>query len=1791
MDPTAHPPVDRTFSFGPFNLVPARQLLLRDGTPVRLGSRALSILTALVERPGELVSRDELMAAAWPKLFVHESNLKVNMANLRRSLGDTQREPTYVATVIGRGYRFVAPVEIGAPANSQKSAEPGGANLSRLPAPREIVGRDEEIARIVAELRKRQHVTVVGAGGIGKTTVAIAAAQALEAEYPDGACFVDLSTFDDPTLLPSALAAALGIRGSADDMLTAVIDHLGQRQMLVLLDNCEHVLPAAAIFARRFAASVGRSRLLATSRQPLGTFAERIIRMDPLKVPDAVDGLTIEEAMRFPAMGLFARRAAEWAGYELVQSDCAAVAQICRSLDGIPLAIELAAANMVDRTAAQLGAMLDQHLGFQNRRIQGQPARHETLLATIDWSYKLLPQNEAIVLRIVSVFASWFDPVEAAAVAEPTDIGPVDVTICLGSLVAKSLLAAEVGGASLRYRLLDSTRRYALERLREDPMESDVRLRHAENVLAIFEQSEREWERHETDGWTGRYLERLPDLRAVLAWAFGLGRCTALGARLVKASLPFWFAVALLSEALTWVEDALNHAEDSSGDLTKTKLACTRAWLLEYARKGLAETENAWLHAISLARRSGDVGCQLDALVGLAFHSMTIGDLAESAKWLNEVRELSPRHQNWSAAPEGERLLAWLKVHTGELAESRQILDRMVARYPRPNSEAGLAGFRIDPYIWTRWYLPLCTWLMGQPDYAATVAREGVNVAGEVRNFLAQSSALTMGALLVAFFSGDQDALAAHLAQLQSIRRQRTSAVWIYYERFFAAVLKDLRGDASAAADMQAAIRSLLESNLRLRIGMCFGVLADMLARQGRIAEADDAIARAIQYQVRQNERWCRPELLRIKASILGRTGQHSAMEATLHDALKEARAIGALSFELRVANDLAAHYLGLDRRDDAVQLLLPIFRRFSEGFGTKDLVVASHLLERMGVASASPDRNVEPGGANLSRLPPAQEIVGRDEEIARIVAELRKRQHVTVVGAGGIGKTTVAIAAAQALEADYSDGACFVDLSTFDDPTLLPSALASALGIRGKADDMLTAVIDYLGQRQMLVLLDNCEHVLPAAAIFARRFAASVGRSRLLATSRQPLGTFAEHVVRLDPLTLPGTTDGLTIGEATRFSALDLFARRAAEWAGYELVDSDCAAVAQVCRLLDGLPLAIELAAANMADHSAAELGAMLDEHLGFQNWRNDGQPARHETLLATIDWSYKLLPQNEATLFRIVSVFASAFDPIEVAAVAEPTAIGPVDVTICLGSLVAKSLLTAEVVGAGLRYRLLDSTRRFALERLREDPIEGDVRLHYAERVLAIFEQSEREWERKETDGWTGRYLDRLPDLRAVLTWAFGPGRSPDLGVRLVKASLPFWFAVALMSEALTRVEEALNHAESTSDDLLKTRLACSRGWILLYSRSRTSQIEVAWLAAISLARRAGDAGYLLDALAGLAHYYLDTGRIPEGAKRVNEYGELAAGHQNWSLEGLRALAWLKVHTGELAEGRQILDSMAARYPRPNSEAASQRASAPLASFRIHPYIGARYYLPLCAWLMGQREYAAVLAREAFDVAGKTRHLVAQANALGFAALPVALLNRDVDALSAYLEQLQFIHRQGPPGRWTYAEQFFTAALKDLRGDPDAVADLQAATRSLVENNFLREIGMWLGVLADALARQGRTEEASDVISKAMQYRERWCRSELLRIKASILRRTGQHATIEPTLHDALKEARAIGALSFELKVANDLAAHYLDLSRRDDAVQLLRPIFRRFSEGFGTKDLVVASQLLKRMGVATD
>jgi DNA-binding winged helix-turn-helix (wHTH) protein len=248
------------YCFGLFRLFPERQLLLLRNQPVKLGGRSFELLRLLVQRRGSLVRKEELVAAAWPNTFVHESNLKVNINSLRRSLGDVLTSPVYIATVSGQGYRFVAPVEIG---QSELDGEGIGTvfgDMAELPPQQDIVGRDSVIAGLLANVREDVHVTLVGAGGVGKTTIAVAAARALEADYPDGVCFVDLSTTDNPALVPVALAGALGLRGDHGDPLGAAIAYIEQRRMLVVLDNCEHVLPAATILARGLAAGRGGSR-------------------------------------------------------------------------------------------------------------------------------------------------------------------------------------------------------------------------------------------------------------------------------------------------------------------------------------------------------------------------------------------------------------------------------------------------------------------------------------------------------------------------------------------------------------------------------------------------------------------------------------------------------------------------------------------------------------------------------------------------------------------------------------------------------------------------------------------------------------------------------------------------------------------------------------------------------------------------------------------------------------------------------------------------------------------------------------------------------------------------------------------------------------------------------------------------------------------------------------------------------------------------------------------------------------------------------------------------------------------------------------------------------------------------------------------------------------------------------------------------------------------------------------------------------------------------------------------
>ena len=455
-------------SFGPFRLLAAQRLLLDGEKPVRLGSRAFDILTSLVERPGEVVGKEELIARAWPQTFVEELNLKIQVSALRRALGDGQGGHRYVVTVPGRGYNFVAPVRPEEPSRAPPPTTVASPALHNLPcAVTRMIGREEAVAALVSRPSHPRLVTIVGPGGIGKTTVALAVAEHMITSYEDGVWLVDLAPLGDPRLVLGAVATVLGLEIRAEDSLPNLVGGLRDKRMLLLLDNCEHVIDAAASLVAAVLSGAPGVNIMATSREPLGVVGEREYRLGPLSCPEPSSKLTAADAAVFPAVQLFVERVtAIVEDFALTDANAPLVVEICRRLDGLPLAIEFAAPRVAVLGVEGLAARLDDSLPLLVARRRAALPRHQTMRAVVDWSYGLLSEDEQLFFRALGIFSGGFTVEAAAAVvidpAAKTCMGAIDR---LADLVAKSLVVADVSGAKPRFRLLDTTRAYATEKL------------------------------------------------------------------------------------------------------------------------------------------------------------------------------------------------------------------------------------------------------------------------------------------------------------------------------------------------------------------------------------------------------------------------------------------------------------------------------------------------------------------------------------------------------------------------------------------------------------------------------------------------------------------------------------------------------------------------------------------------------------------------------------------------------------------------------------------------------------------------------------------------------------------------------------------------------------------------------------------------------------------------------------------------------------------------------------------------------------------------------------------------------------------------------------------------------------------------------------------------------------------------------------------------------------------------------------------------------------------------------
>ena len=468
--------------FGPFRLDPV-QRVLRDGDKaLRLGSRAFEILLMLAERAGEVVSKNELIARVWPGSIVQDATLRVHIAALRKALGDGDSGIRYVENFSGRGYRFVAHVirrqetaASGTPAFATTWADNVLAPLTR------IEGRAQVIGKLAARIPQRRLVTICGPGGMGKTTVAMAVADELSCAYEHGVRFVDLALLTDPQLVAPTLASTLGLATLAEDPMPGILAFLRDKSMLILLDNCEHLVEAATSLAEKVLQGAPNVHLLATSREPLRAESEYVHRLAPLESPEPSGTLSRADALAFPAIRLFVERAiASLDTFELHDADILFVTQICHELDGNPLAIELAAARVELLGVRGLAARLDDCLQLLTKGRRTALPRHRTLRATLDWSHGLLSASEQITLRRLALFPGSFDMESASAVAADERIHAVDVFDNVTNLVAKSLLTSDATGEQVRYRLLDTTRVFALEKLRNSNELAEIKGRHAE---------------------------------------------------------------------------------------------------------------------------------------------------------------------------------------------------------------------------------------------------------------------------------------------------------------------------------------------------------------------------------------------------------------------------------------------------------------------------------------------------------------------------------------------------------------------------------------------------------------------------------------------------------------------------------------------------------------------------------------------------------------------------------------------------------------------------------------------------------------------------------------------------------------------------------------------------------------------------------------------------------------------------------------------------------------------------------------------------------------------------------------------------------------------------------------------------------------------------------------------------------------------------------------------------------------------------------------------------------------
>ncbi|MFT7773592.1 ATP-binding protein [Roseateles sp.] len=924
------------FRFGAFVLDCGTRRLLEEGQPIRLGSRAIAILQVLLEQPGEVLSRRELLDRVWPHTVVVDANLTVHIGALRQALGDGRPGRRFIVNIQGRGYSFVAPVEVdrGAALLAVRTE----AVQHNLPLQlTHLVGRSALIADLAASVTSHRMTSLIGPAGIGKTQLSLNVAHQMLPHFPHGVWVVELAAVEDPMLVASALAEVLWLGVRSDDPVPGLIAALQQRRTLIVLDNCEHLIDSIATLADALLRGTTDVHLLITSRETLRIQGEQIKRIAPLEMPPENGRPSSKEALGFSAVQLFVERAtAALPDFELSDADAPFACAICRKLEGMPLAIELAAARVEALGVRTLAERLDDRLKLLTGGRRSALPRHKTLTAALEWSYRLLAPEEQKGLRGLAVFAGGFT-LEAAQ--EVAGLAAEEVV----KLVDRSLVVVEVGDCDARFRLLQTTRAYTLDRL-EEAGETDSQSR----KHAAFWGGE--LQRHgDVPGGRLRelFVADVDNIRAALHWAFSESGDDALAVKLAAGSAQLWIELSLLAEAGRWSRRAIAFMQPGQFPAGEMLLHSALGLSLLYTEGVSEEAAAALRRARELSNGAGDYDWQLQVLVALSWIAHRKEDYDGSLQMAHEARGLADASQDPIAFATADWLTGVSHFFRANYRDALAFAQSACDRRLPPVRRAHIASWEIEHATSARCLMANTHWAQGRLEQAWRAADDRIEHALAEGHAVSQCMSLTWAGCGIPLRLGRLERAELAISKLQQLAKANGLANMYAAGLCFEGQLRARLGELEQGIDlMQEGLLNLRRGGSLTHYTAFVSEFALLLLAAGRVGAALERADEAVQRAERHGSGWWQPETMRVKAEVLIAMQRDEAASELLQRSLAMAHGQAAQSWVLRTSLSLAKLHLARGRVEGAREAVRGGLSGFSEGLQYEEPAGARQFLE-----------------------------------------------------------------------------------------------------------------------------------------------------------------------------------------------------------------------------------------------------------------------------------------------------------------------------------------------------------------------------------------------------------------------------------------------------------------------------------------------------------------------------------------------------------------------------------------------------------------------------------------------------------------------------------------------------------------------------------------------------------------------------------------------------------------------------------------------------------------------------